>query len=480
VNVTLKDLAYRFRSDPVGYAKYYLGRPLTYQQQDAVKLLLKPPYRLLVRSANNVGKSFLAAVLASWFYDTRDPSITLCTAPKITSVRDILFRELRSIRPSLSGFLPKSTRLQSGPSHFIDGLTCSNEERFKGRHERHMMFVLDEAVGIPTWLFTAVDSMFQSTGEHYQLCLFNPTDRSSRVSQLEDSGAMPCYVMSALDHPNIVGCELIHNAISPSTIHSRIERECYRIKIDEDKPGSFIFKGERYVPHTIEFFVQVLGRWPIFSTASVWPDQVLEAMRTASVAVTDSSPIVVGVDVARFGQDASCIAIRHGRKLLSLNSYYSVDGRTLSNLIKESISSLCELIHKERGILIDGTQIPVFVDVGGGGFSVVDHRESFRFIGINSGMLGIEPEKYPNLRSELWFGTRALCEEYPIDISSIPEDVQAKLIQQLRSPFYSLDRTGRRVVEPKADMKKRLTRSPDEADAFNLAFLPPDYHPYQS
>ena len=41
--------------------------------------------------------------------------------------------------------------------------------------------------------------------------------------------------------------------------------------------------------------------------------------------------------------------------------------------------------------------------------------------------------------------------------------------RQLLAPTWSLDSEGGRVVEAKAETKRRIGRSPDDADALNLA-----------
>jgi hypothetical protein len=51
---------------------------------------------------------------------------------------------------------------------------------------------------------------------------------------------------------------------------------------------------------------------------------------------------------------------------------------------------------------------------------------------------------------------------------STPQD--DALIAELTAPTYTFSSTGKMVVESKADMKKRGTRSPDLADAFLLTF----------
>jgi hypothetical protein len=55
--------------------------------------------------ADNVGKTFVAACLASWFYDSFNPSQTLCTAPTKASVRKCGGKSQgrsREVRPAFS------------------------------------------------------------------------------------------------------------------------------------------------------------------------------------------------------------------------------------------------------------------------------------------------------------------------------------------------------------------------------------------
>jgi HAMP domain-containing protein len=70
-----------YASDPVGYCNDILGVTLTPAQEEVARFLLEPPFRVLVKSAHKVGKSFLGACLVNWWFDTRKPSICLTTAP---------------------------------------------------------------------------------------------------------------------------------------------------------------------------------------------------------------------------------------------------------------------------------------------------------------------------------------------------------------------------------------------------------------
>ena len=59
-----------------------------------------------------------------------------------------------------------------------------------------------------------------------------------------------------------------------------------------------------------------------------------------------------------------------------------------------------------------------------------------------------------------------------MDLSRLSEEVQRELGRQVVAVKYTIDQRGRQVVEAKAETKKRIGRSPDDADAFNLAWLP--------
>ena len=90
----------QFPDNPLVYCREYLGVELWDKQREFIEKLVTPPYQVLVRAGHNVGKTFIAAFLASWFYDSFSPSRTLCTAPTKASVRDVLFAELRKLRPT--------------------------------------------------------------------------------------------------------------------------------------------------------------------------------------------------------------------------------------------------------------------------------------------------------------------------------------------------------------------------------------------
>src|SRR3954452_19985783 len=68
-----------YRDDPKGYAKYVLKVTLTPDQLKLCLLLIKRPYRVICRAGHIVGKSFIAAFIVNWIYDTRPKCFIITT-----------------------------------------------------------------------------------------------------------------------------------------------------------------------------------------------------------------------------------------------------------------------------------------------------------------------------------------------------------------------------------------------------------------
>jgi hypothetical protein len=79
------------------------------------------------------------------------------------------------------------------------------------------------------------------------------------------------------------------------------------------------------------------------------------------------------------------------------------------------------------------------------------------------GAAASKDKDYPRRRDEAWFRLAERLGEL-----DLPADEE--LAADLLAPRYSLDSSGRRVVEPKSETKRRLRRSPDRGDAVVMAF----------
>jgi hypothetical protein len=194
--------------------------------------------------------------------------------------------------------------------------------------------------------------------------------------------------------------------------------------------------------------------------------------------------LVHNCDVARFGDDATGFHGRWGGVSLVHDQKYGWDTNQIAGRLKEMCDEMAQFANAVRlaAAVKAGTeknfkpfyphQFPVKIDcTGGWGGGVRDKRDNYNFIEINSSSTAYADLKYPNIRSELWFQVAERARMGLLDLSRLDEaDRQALKIEAL-AVKYSFDSAGRKVVEKKDETKKRLKRSPDNADSFCLAFL---------
>ncbi len=178
------------------------------------------------------------------------------------------------------------------------------------------------------------------------------------------------------------------------------------------------------------------------------------------IAASDS-PLVIGVDIARFGDDATALCYRRGRWCYRMETLHGADTVAVANKITHVIQTLCPA--------------RVFLDIGGQGAGVYDILVDRGFgkvvRGVFFGEKAIREERYLNRRAEMWDNVREwLAGALPVEI---PND--EALIGDLTSVHKKYDRRGRLQLEEKAEIKKRLGRSPDKGDALALTFAEPVY-----
>jgi hypothetical protein len=119
----------------------------------------------------------------------------------------------------------------------------------------------------------------------------------------------------------------------------------------------------------------------------------------------------------------------------------------------------------------------VKVDSIGIGFGVIGElrnaanrgEHNARVVGVNVAESASQKDKFINLRAELWWELgRGLSESGGWHLAAM--DNADTTVAQLLEPRWDVDPKGRIRVEPKDEIRKRLGRSPDNADALLLAF----------
>ena len=179
--------------------------------------------------------------------------------------------------------------------------------------------------------------------------------------------------------------------------------------------------------------------------------QILNAM---SREVNDDGQEIIGVDVARMGNDRTVFWKRKGLKTITSVSYDK-------NTIPQAADYLEKFanFNKETEIRIDDTGV-------GGGLTDIMKNNGYNIIPINFGGEPVDKDKYTNLISEAWF-----------HLSNIVNDIQLPmdqdLLMELSTRQWKQDNKGRRAIESKNEYKKRGFRSPDLADACIICYYNP-------
>lgn len=168
----------------------------------------------------------------------------------------------------------------------------------------------------------------------------------------------------------------------------------------------------------------------------------------------EGAPVILGVDVARFGGDRSVIFRRQGLCAFEPEVYSDVDNMTLANYIIQAIEK-----YKPDAVFVDA----------GRGEGVIDRcrQLGYDIVEVNASSRSVKPNVYVNKRIEMWES----CKEWLEAGGAIPNNLALKT--ELSTPTYFYDKKGRKQLESKDAIKERMGKSPDVADALVLTFAYP-------
>lgn len=217
------------------------------------------------------------------------------------------------------------------------------------------------------------------------------------------------------------------------------------------------------------FRVRVKGDFPRAGSTQFISSEVVAYAKgkERDVPVSLMDPMVIGVDVARFGDDQSVIFFRRG-----------LDARSIPMLKFRGLDTM-QLAARVAEAWERFKADAIFVDETGVGAGVVDRLRYLRLpvTGVNN---GAKPDRTVNAGDAAMVGYADKVTEMAgvarewLKYGIIPDD--RELVDGLTNREYGyVIREGKDVMklEKKDDMKKRGLASPDEADAFYLTFAYP-------
>lgn len=442
----------KYGADPVRWVRERL-RQTAWSKQREILTALRDHRRIAVRSCHGVGKSHIAAVAVAHWLDTHPPgeAFVVTTAPTAAQVRAILWRYIR--RNHKRGLLPGRV---NQTEWFIDDEMVAygrkpadqDESSFQGIHARYVLVVIDEACGVPEQLWIAADALTTNTDCRI-LAIGNPDNPAAHFRKVCMPGSGWHVIgISAFDSPNLTGEEVPEELSRVLVSADWVEEK--RGEWGEDNP---LYKSK------------VLGEFADDAPNQVVRTADIYACRTApdhKHAPDDLLPVELGVDVGGGGDET---VIRERRGVQAGREWRATTDRP------EQIAPLVLAAIKETGATA------VKIDSIGIGFGVIGELRNLSGKGVHKAHIDAvnvaekasEPGKFINLRAELWWQVgRGLSERGGWDLSSMANGDTT--VAQLLEPRWSVDPQGRIRVEPKDDIRKRLGRSPDNADALLLAF----------
>lgn len=464
---TLSWPSIKYQEDPAAFARDILGVRLWHRQVEIIEAV-RDNTKVTVRSGHKIGKGMCAATLALWFYSSFPRARVVLTSTTAKQVDGILWREVQILksqsgtcldcrdeaerlhpdRPEYPRPCPHSavidgdihelarSGLKSNDFREIIGTTASEAEAMAGTSGANLLYIADEASGIPDFIFEAIDGNMAGGAK---LAMFsNPTKTDGRFYESHKSEKRDLY----------------------KQIHvSSIEAAKTGIPGLATQDWIVWMAAEHGGTDSGEFLIRVKGEFAPTHTQKVIPLSLIDEAIERWARTVAEGPLVIGVDVARFGDDDTAIAARRGKKVLEIVTKNGLDEHGVTQLT-------LELADKYRAPREFCT---INVDAAGVGIPVVIELNKQRghynkIVGIHPGQEARQPGQFHSMRDQLWFSTQLWLRGG----GALPPD--QRLAEELHAPRYSFDDArNRKRVESKDITRKQIKRSPDRADAVNLA-----------
>ena len=424
------------RADPTLFVEEVLQATPQAWQAKALKAIAEND-RVAIKSGHGVGKTAFESWVVLWWLMTHYPCKVAVTANSAHQLSDVLWTEIdrwaRNMPQAFKDLLDfKSDKisLRGATDSFAVARTSrrENPESLAGFHSPHMLFVVEEASGVPNVIFETASGALSTPGAKIIMC-GNPTRSDGYFYDAFHSDRDKWHCIT-------VSCEE-GDYVDPKFI-------------DE--------MAAKYGAESNVFRVRVLGEFPTQSDDVLLPLHLVEEAVTRDVEAGPTTPVVWGLDVARFGGDRSALAKRQGNVLIEpIKTWQNKDLMELAGIV---LSEYDAVPYSKRPTAI-------YIDAIGLGAGLADRLRELDMpaVAVSVSETASLKDRFNRLRDELFWSCR---EWFEARDCKIPSD--DTLIAELTGVRYKYLSTGKLKVESKDEMKRRGQRSPDVADAFVLSF----------
>ena len=454
-----------------------------------------------VESGNGIGKTKSSSGILNWFLDCFVPSAIFTFAPGGDQARFAMWSEIRKDREGkgLPGRVLE-TEIKISGYHFAAHRTVSDglgkgEERIKGKHEAFQLFVIDEADGVPDFVFDSIVSM-TSGGNSLVIMFANPKSRASMFHRIKSRSYVQTFRISTLYHPNVVqGFEVVPGAVKRDFVERKIENDCDTLHIcsadceldhkDFHNPDDFTFdlpyevivKEEVCPPGSIfrpnpRFMTDILGVTPPNSADNtIVPVGRFEGACQRIPEGGDVTVARVGLDAARFGSDLGKMYVYWQDAVWLACEFFKQKTEKYVDTIREQCLELEKKGVKKLYIRIDAGYGSGMIDALSIDDELIKAFEVFEVYEVHFGSTKTYNPDYYDTATEMYFEAAETLKG--ISIIKPPEKLEIDLCER---QYYYRNVSGKlkRKLEEKPDFKKRKKHSPDDGDGLVLA-IAPDY-----
>ena len=466
--IAATDQLVRWWDRPSTFVRDEFGVDLDDFQEEALDRFPYSP-RLAMRASKGPGKTATLAWMIWNFLVTRPHPKIACTSIDANNLSDNLWTELAHWRNKSKLLQEKfewtKTRIFSREfpeTWWASARTWSktadkNQQSatLAGLHADYILFILDESGGMPDALMASAEAALSSCKEGHIVQAGNPTHLSG-----------PLYAACTRERRLWTIIEVNGDPDNP--------RRAKLVSIEWARQ-----QIEKYGRENPWVKVNVFGEFPPASiNALIGPDEVEAAMKRYYRAhEIGNAPKILGVDVARFGDDASVLCRRQGIQVYDFKSYRNLDSNQGAGLVARAWA--------------DWEADATFIDMTGGwGTGWYDglKRLGRAPIGIGFANAAHNPARFVNKRAEMYFDTV----EWIKQGGALPPSCH-EVLAALTQTTYTFQ-GDKILLEPKEAIKEKLGYSPDEGDSLVLTFAEPvtvqpilrrgrpkteDYNPYR-
>lgn len=387
---------------------------------------------ITVRSGHGTGKSTILSWTALWFGLTRPNAKIPILAPTQAQIIKQLMPEIRKWHRDLFPPFKQSVEIQSQDLKFKNGneafaktANADSPESVAGIHANNLLFLIDEASGIPDVIYEVLQGAL--TEENF---IFIMTSNPTKVNgyfynshhKLRDQ--FQCLHFSSLESDNVTN----------DSFAKMIEAD---YGLDSDV-----------------YRVRVLGEFPQQNAAGLFPLQLIEEAMDRYKTADTTGVKSMGVDVAGFGDDSTCLAVRKGMRIEALKLFKDLDTQQVAAVA--------------GNVAFDEHVQTVFIDAIGIGAGVFDtlkrNRGELRVVNAHAGKTALDPDTYFNKRTEMYMDLKKWLQ----DGGALPPDDLLK--EELLAIDYFYTPSGKMQLVQKKLIKEVIGRSPDRADACAFNF----------